>query len=128
VVTLVAALVSLFVVLDALYDIVPRDEIGPVGSIAVFAVAVALSFLGLHRPMRAGWLLLLVGAANLAGVFAKVLEPAGGAPLGAALGGSSGAIAVPVVVIGGLFLVAAPWHARTHRDRREEHVGSARPR
>jgi len=46
-----------------------------------------------------------VGAANLADVFAKMLGAGDGPPLDAALGGSSGA--VPVVIIGGLFLVAA---------------------
>jgi hypothetical protein len=107
VLTVVTALVASFVVLDGVFGIVPRDEIGPVASITVFAVAVPLGFLGLHRPLRAGWLLLLVGAANLADVLARMLGAGDGPPLGAALGGSSGAVAVPVVIIGGLFLVAA---------------------
>jgi hypothetical protein len=66
VLTVVTALVASFVVLDGVFGIVPRDEIGPVASITVFAVAVPLGFLGLHRPLRAGWLLLLVGAADKA--------------------------------------------------------------
>jgi hypothetical protein len=94
-------------VLDGVFGMVPRDEIGPVASIIGFAVAVPLGFLGLHRPLRAGWLLLLVGATNLAGVLAWMLGAGDGPALGAALGGSSGAAAVPVVIIGGLFLVAA---------------------
>jgi hypothetical protein len=106
VLAVVAVVVASFVVLDAVLDIVPRDEIGPVGSIAVFATAVALGFLGLRRQVRAGWLLLLVGAANLAGAVVTAFGAADGGPPGAGLGGSSGAVAIPVLVIGGLFLVS----------------------
>ena len=113
VLTVVAAVVAVLVVLDEMLDVVPRDEVGPVGSIAVFAVAVALGFLGLHRPVAAGWLMLLVGTANLAAVVSKVLQPGDGAPAGAALGGSSGAVAVPVLVIGVLFLIAGSLPPRT---------------
>jgi hypothetical protein len=115
VLAVIAVLAALFVVVDAVAGIVPRNEIGPVGSIVVFAVAVALGFLGLYRPVPAGWLLLLVGGANLAGVVAKTIEPGDGAPLGAALGGSSGAVAVPVLVIGALFLLAGYWESRSDR-------------
>jgi hypothetical protein len=126
VLTVVAALVASFVVLDAAFDIVPRDEIGPVGSITVFAVAVALGFLGLHRPAPAGWLLLLVGAANLAGVFARMLDRGDGATLG----GSAGAVAVPVLIIGGLFLLAAaleprPDQGKPHGRRPARQIRSA---
>jgi hypothetical protein len=106
VLTILTVVVAAFVMLDALFGIVPQDKVGPVGSIAVFAVAVALGFLGLRRTARAGMLLLLlVGAANLAGVFATMLER-DGAPLGAALSGFSGAVAIPVLVVGALFLLA----------------------
>jgi hypothetical protein len=122
--TVVTALVASFVVLDGVFGIVPRDEIGPVASIVVFAVAVPLGFLGLHRPLRAGWLLLLVGAADLADVFAKMLGAGDGPPPDAALGGSSGAVAVPVVIIGGLFLVAASGlgQSDTTRHAGEDHA------
>lgn len=102
VLTVVAALVASLVVLDVVADIVPDDEIGPVGSIAAFAVAVALGFRGLHRAALAGWLL-LVGASTLAGVLAKVFEAGAGAQ---GAGGSAGAVAIPVLIIGGLFLFA----------------------
>jgi hypothetical protein len=130
----VAAIVTaIFVVSDATLDVVPRDEVGPVGTITVFAVAVALSFLGLHHPAAAGWLLLLVGMANLAGPASRILQR-DGAPLGAALGGSSGAVALPVMVIGAVFLIAAffqSWAEREashHRPRSDEPVRSARLR
>ncbi|HEU4947601.1 MAG TPA: hypothetical protein VFT31_10635 [Kribbella sp.] len=116
VLTVLAGVVALFVVLDAVLGIVPRDDVGPVGSIAVFAVAVVLGFLGLRRPFPAGLLLLLVGAANLAGAVATAGSE-DGRPLGAALRGSSGAVAVPVLVIGGLFLLAAL--VEPERDRRK---------
>jgi hypothetical protein len=130
VLTVVAALGAVFVVLDALFGIVSADEIGPVASITVFAVAVALGFLGLHRPARAGWLLLLVGTANLVGVFLRMLESGTGPP-DATLGGSSSAVAVPVLIIGGLLLLAAsrkpgPDHDARDSTGRADRVGSAR--
>lgn len=130
VLTVIAALVASFVVLDAVFAIVPRDEIGPVGAITGFAAAVSLGFLGLHRPAPAGWLLLVLGAANLAAAFARTAGREDGAPLGAALGGSSGAVAVPILVIGGLYLVAAYWRSRPgrndpHRPRQVHRVRSA---
>ena len=125
VLTLVAVLLASLAVLDAVFDIVPVDELGPVLSIGAFGAAVALGCLGLHRPAPAGWLMLLLGAANLAGVFAKMWE-ADGAPLRAALGGSSGAVAVPVIAVGVLFLLAAA--AEPRREGVRAAGGSQRPR
>jgi hypothetical protein len=130
VLTVVAALVAVFVVLDAVFAIVPADEIGPVASITVFAVAVALGCLGVHRPARAGGLLLLVGAANLVDVLATMLDSGAGPP-GATLGGSSTAAAVPILIIGALFLIAAAGTPRSDRDARHgvdqaDRAGSAR--
>jgi hypothetical protein len=127
VLTVVTAIVASFVLLDGVFGIVPRDEIGPVASIGVFAVAVPLGFLGLRRPLRAGWLLLLLGAANLADVFVKMLGAGDGPPVDAAIGGSSGAVAVPVVIIGGLFLVAASLERRQTDEGPTVGAGSARP-
>lgn len=116
VLTVLATLVALFVVLDGMFGIVPMDDIGPVGAIGVFAVAVPLGFLGVHRPLAAGLLLLLVGAATIAAAFARTL---GEAPAGAAIGGSAGAVAVPVVFIGVLFLIAAALQPRPRRGQRD---------
>jgi hypothetical protein len=102
----VAVFVASFVLIDGAFGILPRDAVGPVGAIAVFAVAVPLGFLAAHRPVPAGWLLLLLGAASLAGVFLEALGTGDARPAGGALGGSSAAVAVPVLLIGGLFLVA----------------------
>jgi hypothetical protein len=101
--TVVAVAVAGFVLLDGLTLLVPTDRVGPVGSIVVFATAAALDVLGLRRPLRAGALLVLLGGANLAGVAGKMAD---GAPLGAALTGSAGAVAVPVLLAGLLFLLA----------------------
>ena len=91
--TVVAFVVAAFVGVDEVLDIVPRDEVGPVGAIAVFAVGMALGFLGLRRPARAGGLLMLVAAADLAGVFGRMLQADEG-NIRHAFGGSSGAAAL----------------------------------
>jgi hypothetical protein len=110
VLTASAALVAAFVVVDAMFGVVPRDEIGPVGSIAVFAVAVALAFLGVHRPATAGWLLLLVGTVNLGG------------------GASGIAVAVPVLAAGGLYLLATSLEKDADRPTPHERPGVSRTR
>jgi hypothetical protein len=103
--TVVAFAVATFVGLDAVLDIVPKDEVGPVGAIAVFAIGVAVGCLGLRRPAPAGALLALVAAANLAGILGRMLETQ--ESIRHAFGGSSGAAAVLVLVLGALFLLAA---------------------
>lgn len=108
--TVIAGAVASFVVLDGALGIVPRGEgtaVGPVGSIAVLAVSLALGFLGLRRPARAGFLLVLLGAAEVAGGYATVVVHGGGRPAGAALGGSAAAVTIPALIVGGLFLIAA---------------------
>jgi len=94
VLTVTAALVAGFAVIDTVFRVVPRDEVGPVATIAVFAVSVALGCLGLRAARPAGLLLLLVGVANLGG------------------GASAMAVSIPALVIGGLFLLAGRWHSR----------------
>lgn len=106
VMTLVAIVVALFVVVDVVFRIVPRDEIGPIGSIAVFATAITLACLGLRQPSTAGLLLLLIGAANIGG------------------GASGIAVAVPTLMIGVLYLLAGHGQARqsaTDRPRNKHH-------
>ena len=107
-----AAVVMLFVVLDAAVDIVPHGA-GPVGAIAVFAVAVPLGCLGVHLPAKAGALLVVVGAVSLN----ITIWTRSGAGAGAALGGSSGAVAVMTFVFGALFLAVAAAERLSHRPR-----------
>jgi hypothetical protein len=111
--TAVAIAVAACVAIDEMVGIVPRDKVGPVGAIAVVAAGVALGFLGLRRPARAGGLLVLVATANLVGVLGRMLVAEGGS-IRHAFGGSSGAAAVPVLVLGVLFLLAA-WTANADR-------------
>lgn len=105
----VSAAVGLFTLADAAFGIVPRDAWGPVAAIAVFTLGVALAFLGLHRARLAGLLLLLVALAQLVAtvVGIGVHEAEGPGPgVGAVLGGSSGIMVVPLLIVGLLFLVA----------------------
>ena len=114
------ALVALFTLGDATVGIVPRDSWGPVAAIAVFAVAVVLAFLGLHRPSRAGVLLVALGAAQLAAV---ALERADSDAPGLSLGGSSGVVVVPVLLGGLLFLIAGR-ASRTTNAHRPHHLAA----
>lgn len=108
VLAVVTVVVALLVLLNAVVGLWDRDEIGPVDSIAVLGLGVALGFLGLHRPRLAGRLILAVALAQLLSLFARAaVHGAGdGPPLGAALGGSSGVVVVPMLLIGGLFVLA----------------------
>lgn len=95
------ALVGAFTVADAAFGIVPRD-VGPVAAIAVLVLAVALAVLGLRHTALTAMLLLALGAAQL---LATLLDQPGGGPR-LHLGGSSGAVVLPVLIGGLLFLVA----------------------
>lgn len=100
-------MVAVFTVVDSAFGVVPRDDWGPVAAVAVFALAVALAFLGLHRARLAGVLMILAGIAQLtATLIGVVIEAADGAGPDAAIGGSSGVVVLPLLVIGGLFLLA----------------------
>ena len=50
-------LVVLFTVVDFAFCLIPRDGWGPVAAVAVFAICVALAFLGLHPAALAGLLM-----------------------------------------------------------------------
>jgi len=95
------ALVVLFTLADSAFDIIPRNSWGPVAAVAVFAIGVALAFLGLHRAELAGLLMVVAGLAQLAAtVIGRGSEP------GAMFGGSSGVVVVPILLVGLLFLLA----------------------
>jgi hypothetical protein len=91
----VTGVVVAFIVVQGLTDLVPTDDVGPVGTLAGLVVAVPLAFLGLHRAAMAGKLLLAVG---LALAFSAFL----GAPAGSAT-----ALAAPLLLFGMLFMVVA---------------------
>ncbi len=104
----VTGVVACLVLLDAAVGLVDRDRVGPVDSMVVLMLGIALGFLGLQRPRLGGQLILAVALAQLASLFVRAtVHGAGdGPPLGAALGGSSGVVIVPMLLIGVLFLAA----------------------
>jgi hypothetical protein len=104
-----AVLVGAFTLLDEAVGIVPTDETGPVAVVTVFSLSVATAFLGLYRATLAGLLMVTLAVVQLASlVIGQVARGSleEGPPLGAMLGGSSGVVVIPLLVIGALFLVA----------------------
>lgn len=116
VLTFATVLVLGFTVVDSLLGIVPRDDVGPVAAITVFALAVALAALGLRRAKLAGVLMVTLALVQLgATVLGVLVRAAGEGPgPGAMLGGSSGVVVLPVLVGGAMF-----WLAGVYAD---EHV------
>lgn len=105
----VTAFVGLSAVLDSLLSVVPRDDWGPVLAISVFSLGVALAFLGLYRTSLAGLLMVVLAVVQMAGMVLGQLVRGGfadGPGLGAMLGGSSGVVVLPLLVVGVLFLFA----------------------
>lgn len=116
-----SGVVAVLTLLNASFDLVDADSVGPVVAVAVFALAVSLGFLGLHRAALSGVLLVMLGLAQLGAVvlgFAGELAEGGGPGLGDMLTTSSGVIVVPMLVVGVLFLVAG---ALTHESLRFRH-------
>lgn len=103
---LVLAVVAAGVLVDSVAHLVDRDVWGPVGSVSMFAVLIPCGLLGLHRAGEAGTLLLAGAAVQLVATVAG-MDRAGGQPLRSALGGSTGVLVLPLVVLGALFLAAA---------------------
>jgi hypothetical protein len=96
-------LVVTFTLADSALTLVPRDDWGPVASIVVFALGIALAFLGLSRASVAGTLLVVLAVAQLA---AGLLDRAGSGEPPFALGGSSRVVVLPLLIGGLLFLLA----------------------
>ena len=116
-----SGVVAVLTLLNASFDLVDTDSVGPVVAVAVFALAVSLGFLGLNRAALSGVLLVMLGLAQLGAVvlgFAGELAEGGGPGLGDMLTTSSGVIVVPMLVVGVLFLVAG---ALTHESLRFRH-------
>jgi len=108
VLTFATALVLGFTVIDHVVGVIPRDDVGPVAAITVFALAVAQAALGLHRAKLAGVLmvttaLVQLGATALGAIVRVVGEGPGP---GALLGSSSGVVVVPVLLAGTAFWLA----------------------
>lgn len=106
------ALLLVFAVVEAMVSVVPRGS-GPVVAIAALVIAVPLAFLGLRRARLGGWLLVVAGMAPLVEIVARVLRGGGS---GLHLGGSSGVVAVPLILVGLLFLLGAISGPRGSRE------------
>ena len=105
-----------FTVVDAVVGVIPRDDVGPVAAVTVFALAVALAALGLHRAKLAGLLMVTTALVQLgATALGAYVHGVGEGPgIGALLGTSSGVVVVPVLLAGTAF-----WLAGVYAD---EHV------
>jgi hypothetical protein len=104
------ALLLVFAVVEAMVSVVPRGSesvalgLGPVVAIAALVIAVPLAFLGLRSARLGGWLLVAAGLAPVVEIVARVVRGGGG---GLHLGGSSGVVALPLILVGLLFLLGA---------------------
>jgi hypothetical protein len=117
----VTALVALFTVADSVFDIIPRDDWGPVTAIVVFALGVALTFLAVSQALLAGTLMVSVAVAQLVAMMAGVAVHSGGDGARPGLGGSSGVVVLPLLVIGALLVEAGRMegdHLHLHRPTR----------
>lgn len=119
VIVAVTAVVALFTLADSLIGLIPRDDWGPVAAIVVFALGVTLAFLGLHRALLAGSLMVGIALTQLVATLAGTAVHAAGGGEGAGLGGSSGVVVLPLLVIGALFVEAGRMqgdHLHWHRS------------
>lgn len=98
-----AVLLLAWAVLELFVDVVDA----PVLPMATLVLSVPAAVLGLRNARRGGELLLLIVAAPVVSVLARVLGEREGPPLGAALGGSTGVVVLPLLLFAGIFLVAA---------------------
>lgn len=106
----ITVLVVLFNILDSAFGLLDRNVLGPIGSISVLALALSLGFLGLRRTTLAGILLVVLAVAQfvatVVGFFSRMAGMDEAPPIGAMLGGSSGVVVVPILIVGILFWVA----------------------
>lgn len=119
VLVVVTAVVALFTLADSLVGVIPRDSWGPVAAIVVFALGVALAFLGLHRALLAGSLMMGIALVQLVATLAGTAVNAAGDGAGAGFGGSSGVVVLPLLVVGALFVEAGRMqgdHLHWHRS------------
>ena len=82
---------------------------GPVVPLAALVLAVPIAVMGLRQPRQAGRLLLLVAAVPLLSIVTDVLVRGANGPHGpgAALGGSTGVVVLPLLALAVMFLLAA---------------------
>lgn len=118
--------VGLFTLADSVFGIVARDSWGPVAAIAVFALGVVLAFFGLHRAGLAGGLMIAIGLVQL-GATVLGRESGGGPGLRDMLGGSSGAVVVPIILMGTLFLLSSAFTREAGHPQTPQQSPRTRP-
>jgi hypothetical protein len=93
----------------ALISLALRLVEGPVVPLGALVLAVPIAVMGLCQPREAGRLLLLVAAVPLFSIVANVLIRGANGPHGpgAALGGSTGVVVLPLSTLAVMFLLAA---------------------
>lgn len=119
----ITVLVAATTLLEETVGIVPRDGVGPVMAVGVFALGFALAFLGLHLPRLAGALMIILAGVQLAAIVLGEMTRDGqadGRPISAVLTGSSGVMVVPLLVVGALFVASGagthePWRSPPRR-------------
>jgi hypothetical protein len=125
----VTAALLLFTFANAVLRWVPRDSWGPVTAISVFALAVSLGFLGLHRARLAGALLVTAAFGQVGAVLAGfavhgALGPGGGPGPRAMLATSSVVVLLPMLLVGALFLLASALAHEPLRPVTRRHAAS----
>lgn len=110
VVTAAVVLFGAYVALDVVVELFEAPEVPLIGLV----LSVPIAILGQRRALRAGELLLVLAALPFVQVLVRLLtEAAVDRPgLGALLGGSTGAVVVPLALFAGLFLAAAAFDDR----------------
>ena len=93
----------------ALITLAVRLVEGPVVPLAALVLAAPTAVVGLRQPRQAGRLLLLVAVLPLLSIVTNVLIRGADGPHGpgAALGGSTGVVVVPLLMLAVMFLLAA---------------------
>ena len=95
----------MFAVIDAFLEVIPSDEWGPVVSVMDMALGVALSFLAVRRPGRAGKLLTDVALLQFVAIVVNVvMHETGALPPGPGLGNPL--VVLWMLVVGVLFRLA----------------------
>jgi hypothetical protein len=98
-----AVLLLAWAVLELFVDLVEA----PALPMAALVLSVPAAVLGLRNARHGAELLLLIVAAPVVSVLGRVVAEPEGPPLGAALGGSTGVVIVPLLLFAVIFVVAA---------------------
>lgn len=115
VLVLAAVGITVFAVIDAFSDVIPSDDWGPVATVMDMSLVVAVSFLAVRRPGRAGKLLTGVALVQFVALVVNVvMHETGALPPGP--GFTNTAVVLWMLLVGALFLLAATWEQTSRAD------------